>query len=195
MSAMIATGKSGVCTVTNRETGETTEMFIKGKKMKFSGTNLGMPEPETAMYPQPTRVQTVSYFLNDGEYTYIWEQNAKTGFKTKLPSEEEVKKMAESVPATEPENEQVADTSSPNIAQFESNDAYTINCDMKDLPESEFMPPTDVKFMDFTQMSEEFMKSMPTSNEGSSAPGDAGMVLPEGMELPEGFEGEMPAKQ
>jgi hypothetical protein len=189
MSAMIATGKSGVCTITNRETGEATELFIKGKKMKFSGTSFGGPEEETLMYPQPTRVKTVSYFLNDGEYTYVWEQNAKTGFKTKLPTEEEIKKMNEALPPTDSVDSMSVEESTPDITQFESDDAYTINCDMKDVPDKELAPPTDVEFMDFSQMSEDWAKSMPTGDEGNTMPGSSG------MELPEGFDGQIPADQ
>lgn len=196
MSAMIATGKSGVCTVSNRETGETTELFIKGKKMKFSGVSLGMPEAENLMYPpQPTKVKTVSYFLNDSEYTYIWEQGAKTGIKSKLPTEEELKKMNDSLPSPEPGDKMPADNSAPDLSKFESDDSYTINCNLKDLPDSEFMPPTDVEFMDFSQMTQDWAQSMPADVEGSSMPGSSGMNLPEGMELPEGFEGEIPADQ
>lgn len=196
MSAMISTGKSGVCTVSNRETGETTELFIKGKKMKFSGTSFGGPEAENLMYPpQPTKIKTISYFLNDGEYTYIWEKGAKSGIKSKIPSEEELKKMNDAMPSTKPGDEVPTDTSAPDLTKFESDDSYTINCNLKDLPDSEFMPPADVEFMDFSQMTQDLTQSMPAVEEGSSMPGSAGMKLPEGMELPEGFEGEIPAEQ
>lgn len=201
MSAMIAAGKSGSCTIVNRESGESTELFIKGKKMKFSGVNLGMPEAETAQYPQPTRTKAVSYFLNDGEYTYIWEQGAKNGFKTKLPTEEEIKKMNESLSTTDQTEQLPTDTSKPDLSQFEGSDEYTINCDLKDIADTEFAPPSEVEFMDFSQMTQDWAKSMPTGKEGQSAPGSAGkklpegVELPEGMELPQGFEGEMPAEQ
>lgn len=192
MSVMIATGKSGICTVTNRENGEKIELMVKGKKMKFMGSDFGGPQAENLMDPpQPTKAKTVGYFLNDSEYTYMWEQGATTGFKTKLPSEEEMKKMAETMPATEDEGV-TSETNSPNITQFEQNDMYTINCDMKDLPDSEFAPPANVEFMDFSQMTQDWEKSMPTGEEGSSMPGSPMMELPEGMELPEEFMGDLP---
>ncbi len=158
LSMMVATGKSGKCTITDKKSSTVMEYYIKGKKMKFAseGMGMGMTEPGTPTNdPMPTAadaVKKISYYLNDTEYTYMWEQGAKTGIKTKIEApakedktidtEEDDSKMAEEKPDIE-------------IEKFEEDTNYTISCDMKELKDSEFIPPADVKFMDYSQMNEQ----------------------------------------
>ncbi len=176
LSMMMATGKSGKCTVTDKKNNSTIEYYIKGKKMKFSGTGMG---GTTAMYAEsdsenPSPKQTKSYFLNDTEYTYMWEEGAESGLKTKLPSEEDTKKMMDygkdtmedaAIPETEASN--------PEISKFETDVNYEVNCDVIELNDSEFVPPANVKFVDFSAMNQEEMMKY-GEQQGQTAPGSVG---------------------
>jgi hypothetical protein len=186
LSMMIATGQSGKCVITDKNTDAVTEYYVKGKKMKFSTQGVGMmTAPGSAGDdPMPSDVANKkSYFLNDTEYTYMWQEGEKNGIKTKIEAPTEPK----DTPAMYTEGEEVepapeSDEPTMDIAKFEQDLNYSISCDLTELSDSEFVPPTDVTFMDYSQMNEQnYMMYM---QNGQAEPGSTGETTPAGKKMP-----------
>ena len=65
------------CTMTGPD-GQTVSYLAKNKKAKSVTT-------------VPEKPGVLSYMINDANYIYIWTSDTKTGFKTQMPAEEDVK--------------------------------------------------------------------------------------------------------
>ena len=84
--------------------------------------------------------------INDAVYSYFWSEGDKTGFKTKL----EVEKEAQPTPG----------------ASEEKIDTTKMDCSRRNISDSEFVPPAEVKFIDPSELNslspEELQKLYPT---------------------------------
>lgn len=151
MAQAIAKDQPLRCLITNPDNSELA-YYLKGSKMK------------TAFLQD----ETFSYMINDGEYTYIWQEGSLEGIKTALPTEEE---MAETVEQTEDYAKDYPDFYNPDaIVEYEKT-GYKVDCQKDSFGDEMFVPPTNVVFTDFaTQMQESFSK-MQEEN-----------AVPEGME-------------
>jgi hypothetical protein len=89
--------------------------------------------------------------LNDGEFMYIWEDQAKTGFKTKLTPAmtppAEASKPAGSAPGSS--DQQPGNNSTDPLNKFETDKNYRIDCKLSSVDDQTFVPPAEVKFMSF----------------------------------------------
>lgn len=132
------------CTFTNTKTNQTSNYVAKGKKMRMSGYVMSN-DPSL-----PT-----GEMLSDANYMYIWDPVKKEGFKMALPSEEEIAAAADKA------NETVKDTpdftSEDGIREMEEK-GYTMDCSPGVISDSEFVPPTDVKFQDYSSLVQDAMK-------------------------------------
>lgn len=195
LSMMVATGKPGMCTITDTTNNSKMEYYIKGKKMKFISEGMGDMMPpgtesaatEAMETPEPSGAKKLSYFLNDGEYTYMWQEGNKSGIKMKFtaPSMSPAPTVeGQAEPEGTPPNPGTPDL---DFNEIEANNNYTINCDMKELGDSEFVPPTDVTFMDYSQMNEQnYMQYM---DQGKTTPGSEGrMMAPQDKKMPAGMD-------
>lgn len=132
MSQIIASGGSASCTVTNLEDKSVVEYVISGKKIKMTGNKLGGDEKGT--------------IISDTKYIYSWSDGQKTGFKMKNPTEEEIKANAE-------EAKKFEESDPAREAQtFEDETKFKMECVKRGVPDSEFVPPANVKFIDPTEM-------------------------------------------
>ncbi len=129
MASVVARGGSIRCELSKRDGSSTVSYAMKGKKihttgMEYEGQN------------------TKSEMISDGEYMYIWQVDTKQGVKTKLPSEEDMKEMTQEVKNSVPDI-----TTDAGKQEFEAQ-GYTIDCKEQAVADTEFVPPTDVKFTD-----------------------------------------------
>lgn len=143
---MAKAGKGIRCTVTNKENNNTTEVYIKGKKMKVMG------------YDMDEGTKKYSYMINDGVNVYIWAKDEKQGIKVVLPTEEEVKKMTEEAEKIQAENQQYSQDQLLN--KYES-DQVKNDCREEAVSDSEFIPPTNIEFIDPQQMMKDVQNQMP----------------------------------
>jgi hypothetical protein len=136
-------GKPTICTMT-KGTGSM-EYLIKGKMMKA--------EIKTTV---EGKVMT-SHMINDTKYLYSWSDGTPQGSKMAIPTEEETKAMADK--AREYQDQYPADPKFDSD-DYESykNEGYTIDCKPSSADDSAFVAPTNIKFVDPTEM----MKAIPS---------------------------------
>lgn len=123
-------GGQAICTVKKVGTEESYTITVKGKNMKVSGITTG------------EKVEK-GFMISDTLYTYVWDDESKEGFKTKLPSDEEMKKNSEKYNSGN-------DSYQPEAVakEYEDETKYNVNCKEGGVSDSEFVPPADVKFLD-----------------------------------------------
>lgn len=137
LAFMLETGQSGVCTMTDTESAEDVVYYIKDDMFKIEMTVLDESTGETFE----------SYVLNDGEYQYTWSTLEDQGIKYRVPSEEEMEEIDESIAEM-----QETDFDWTDDIEFdeEEDDRYDVSCQLRNVPDSEFVPPQDIEFTDFT---------------------------------------------
>lgn len=145
----IESGRPTVCTMAKGD--DKMEYQIKGKMMRMQTTTTMKDESGVSK-------TTVGHMINDTKYLYIWDDKTKQGSKmtipTDLPAEASTKPLAK-----EGEEIKIA-PKFDNQADYESlkNEGYTITCKAGSVEDSVFTAPSDVKFIDPTEM----MKVIPS---------------------------------
>ena len=120
----IKSGKPTQCTMT--KTTDKMEYFLKGKKMYINMSNI--IENKTVL----------SHIINDEKYMYMWTDGTKQGSKISLLAS----------PSNPPAQKLESET---DYDKFK-NDGYTINCVPSNIDDTAFIPPSDVKFVDPSEM-------------------------------------------
>lgn len=132
MGAAMQSGKPVRCLMTDTKKNHTMTYLMKDKKVKM--TNMMMSDSgETGA------------MLMDSEFIYTWSDQKKEGTKMKIP-EDQMKEASE--------NKDVPDLATEEDRQQYEDMGYTINCEEANLADSEFVPPTDITFMDMSAMME-----------------------------------------
>lgn len=109
-------------------------MLIKGNRFRQSVISKTADQPETSME-----------VITDGEWTYLW--NPKTreqGMKTKVTEE------------------QREDTEKLANGSLDWGKEYNYNCSPASISDAEFVPPTDVEFMDLDALQKQFKNLIPS---------------------------------
>lgn len=147
----IKSGKPTVCTMT--KDGNTMEYLVSGKKMRVNTTTSRTDDKGVV-------TTTVGHMINDTAYLYTWDDKTKQGSKMAIPTEEEAKAMADKAkqyaPSTAPKLDSEADY------QGYKDQGYTIDCKAGSVDDASFTPPSDVKFIDPTQMMKQVTGGAPT---------------------------------
>lgn len=135
MSELIASGASAKCQITDINNPEfVTEIIFSGQKMKMNGNQVAQG--------------STGSFINDGEYTYVWQEGQTTGYKSKNIDPEDIKEMEEDLPDYESGDVD----ESPDFSQYEDNPTYKIDCQPINISADEFTPPVEVQFIDPSEM-------------------------------------------
>lgn len=109
-------------------------MSIKGNKFRQSVTSIVIGETETSME-----------IISDGTWTYLWNPKTKEqGMKAKVTEE------------------QKADTQKLANGTLDLGKEFNFNCSPASVSDSEFVPPTDVKFMDLEALQNQFKDLIPS---------------------------------
>jgi hypothetical protein len=134
------------CTMTGPD-GQTVTYMSKNKKAKSTTT---LPEKPGVM----------SYMINDSQYMYVWTSDTKTGFKSQMPSEEDIKNTQAQVQAMQ---DQLPDFSDATVQEEYTDKGYSLKCDPGTISDAEFIPPTDIQFQDMSAMMQKAMESLPAN--------------------------------
>lgn len=131
----IESGKPTQCTMTNAT--DKMEYFIKGKKMYVNMSNI--IENKTVL----------SHIINDEKYFYMWTDGQKQGSKVNL------------LASPLPNSSAIPEQSTPKFDSKDDyeklkNDGYSINCKPSNIDNSAFIPPTDIKFIDPSELMKSF---------------------------------------
>lgn len=137
----IKSGKPTLCTIT--KDGDTMEYLIKGKKFKMSAKTT-IKNEETGK-----ETQSQSFMINDSVYMYTWGSDQSQGIKMRIPTEDEVVEMTEEA---EKYQSSVPDFEDESSYESFAEDGYTINCQESNIPDSDFLIPQDINFIDPTEM-------------------------------------------
>ncbi len=137
----IESGKPTHCTIT--KDASTIEYFIKGKTIAMT---------------TPT-----GHMISDTKYLYTWDDKTKQGSKMLIPTEEEAKQMIEQKQGAQPNQNLPKLESQADFDTFK-NDGYNVKCQGENIDDKIFVPPTDVKFIDPSEM----MKAIPTQGAAGS---------------------------
>lgn len=148
----IKSGKPTTCTLTKGA--DTMEYMVKGKLMRVN-TNT------TTTDDKGVSKTTVGHMINDTTSFYTWSDDTKQGVKMLIPSP-----VPSSAPTstTEPKNNTPKLESEADYQNLQDQ-GYTINCKSGSVDDSVFTPPSDVKFIDPTEM----MKQVPSAGVPSQA--------------------------
>jgi len=136
LAAVMQAGGSMACTMTNTE-GEVVEYWVMGEKMRASGI-------------QDAEEGRVSTIINDGEYVYTWVEGGTEGMKFAVASTEAMAAEAEEVMQSVPDLQTEED-----VAYYEDQ-GYTIDCEPRNLSASDFVPPSEVTFVDMAELLQGF---------------------------------------
>lgn len=121
-------GKSVRCVMSKKDTQETMMYAVKGKKVKVSGM-AGYEGGGTGS------------MLMDEKYLYTWSDDKKEGVKFEIPAEIEGQ-------PTPTKTQAVPNLATAEDQKYYEDMGYTVSCTQQDVADSEFVPPTDVTFMD-----------------------------------------------
>jgi hypothetical protein len=148
----IKSGKPTYCKMTKGS--DTMEYWVKGKLFKMNSTTT------TTDDKIKKTVTTNSHTISDATYMYSWGDQMKQGFKMRIPTEEELQKMTEDAKKYQDAAPKFEDETGYDKLK---SDGYTINCKNTDLTEADFVPPTEVSFVDPAEM----MKAVAPKIDGS----------------------------
>ncbi len=156
LALMMETGRSGICTMKNTETGEEAVYYVKGDKFKVESTSTD----------EETDEMIQSFVINDGEYLYTWSNIEEKGVKYRNPSEEEMEEMEEDLADLEDFDFDWSDE-----VEIEEDDDYDVNCRFRNVADNEFVPPTNIEFVDFSEGFEGFFEAEDAEMESAEAEG------------------------
>jgi len=145
----VESGRPTLCVMTKDQ--DKMEYQIKGKKMRMVATTIDTDESGKS-------TTTVGHMINDEKYIYTWDEKTKQGAKMAIPTEEEAKQMAEKAKQYESEMPNAPDLTSAEEYSAMEDEGYTIKCQASNVDDSTFTPPTDIKFIDPSEM----MKAIPS---------------------------------
>jgi len=136
---LLGLGKEQKCVWQGEEEGVVSggTMSIKGTKFRQTATNKIGDKPETSME-----------IISDGEWTYLWNPKTKEqGMKIKVT------------------DEQRADTQKLADGNLDLGKQFSYNCSPASVSDSEFVPPTDIKFLDLEELQNQFKDLIPSGAE------------------------------
>lgn len=131
------------CTITNETRNETITFKTKGQKVRMTGIAAsGQNQPGS--------------MINDGEFIYVWSETDNKGFKSKVPDMADMENMNDEMAKSQ---NGMPDFSDEAVQKQYQEDGYAINCAPGEVADSEFTPPTNVEFQDFSAMMDAAMKA------------------------------------
>lgn len=136
---LLGLGKEQKCVWKGENEGDKSNgtMLIKGNKFRQSVTSLNIGNSETSME-----------IISDGEWTYLWNPKTKEqGMKMKVTED------------------QKAETQKLANGSLDLGKEFNYDCSPASVSDSDFVPPTDVKFMDLEALQNEFSKLIPSGIE------------------------------
>lgn len=137
----IQSGQPTYCTIANAD--GTIEYWIKGKMFRMMALTKVTDEETNEVS------EHMGYAVSDNQYIYSWSNQSQQGVKIRIPTEEEMKEMSED--AKQYEDNKPKLESEEDFAALQSQ-GYTVSCKPENIPDEDFTPPSDVKFIDPSEM-------------------------------------------
>lgn len=143
-----------------------TEAFQSGASLKCDVTKEGeanshylIKDKKIKMMTDATEQQPERYFsLMDKENIYFWSSDiAQPGIKMS------VKEVKENDNQFDNKYQEFPDISDPKVREEFENSGFTMNCTQQTIEDSEFLPPSDIKFNDLMEMFEGFKEQTTSS--------------------------------
>ena len=128
---VVETSKSTHCIISTTE-GGTIETWTKGEKTKAYGANIGGGAG-------------AGYMISDGQWTYLWVEGATKGTKYPVTNEETPRSEGEGFEGEMPDVDARKELAEHQVADFKQE------CTEKNIPDSTFVPPTTVEFVDMME--------------------------------------------
>ena len=128
----IAAGKAVRCKMTSTADGSVMNYAMKGEKVRI--TNLTSAEAGSP-----------GEMILDGEYVYTWSNDKKEGTKYQVPE------VTEQTTPDGTTSESTTEFKPEDIQDYEDM-GYTVDCNDENVPDVEFVPPSDVTFTDLSAM-------------------------------------------
>ena len=152
MAQIMEKGGSAYCELIDKE-GNKLEYWLKDKKMKAKGQ--GFSQAQMQAEEQEQNQNQVGMMINDGSWLYTWSEGQTQGFKMKMPTEAELKEM-------EQEAKEMADklpdfTDETTVQEYEDQ-GYRVNCQKRNVADSEFTPPSNIQFQDYSALMQDAQK-------------------------------------
>ena len=134
---------SVVCTL--NQNGHTTTIYLKGDKIRVDGlTHFNQDQNQTQK----------SYYIQDDQYAYIWTEGKPNGTKYPLKSF-----------INDDEDNSETNNNAPQKFDLKEMEAawegMDYKCTPKNLSDSTFTPPSNIKFVDLENMFQQMQQSMP----------------------------------
>lgn len=145
VAAALQAGGSAMCTITKADGTTDMQYYAKADKVRVTGITEQMEGSE------------YSAMLMDGEYIYTWNETTKEGVKFAVPDPAEVTEAQQNMP-------QVPDFTDETARQEYVEDGYSVDCQVTDVADSMFVPPSDVKFQDMSKLMENAQQMMQQQN-------------------------------
>ena len=131
-------------TGTSEEGAYTSDIIISGKKFK-----------QTITFKSEKGEEKINS-ISDGEYVYTWGTHSTgTTFATKLKADFDVK----ATPEVEKTDESVGDMSGTSV-DLDTN--FEGKCSPTVISDTDFQPPKDIQFQDYTKMMDDWQKLIPS---------------------------------
>ena len=138
-------GEAIYCVMSTTE-GGTIETWTKGKKTKAYGGNIGGGAG-------------TGYMINDDDWTYMWAEGETTGTKFAMIDEE----TPRSEGVDQFEGEMPDFDVQAELKKYQVND-YEYECNQENIPDSTFVPPAGVTFVDMMEKMGEMMEGLDIAN-------------------------------
>ena len=130
---------SVVCTIENN--GQKTTIYIKGDKIRVDGMTTSTQNQK-------------SYYIQDDKYAYIWTDGKPNGTKYPLKSF-----------LNDNEDDSETNTNAPQKFDLKEMEAawegMNYKCTPKNIPDSNFTPPSNIKFVDLENMFQQMQQNLP----------------------------------
>ncbi|MEO8582010.1 MAG: hypothetical protein ABI425_05570 [Patescibacteria group bacterium] len=136
------------CTMTDNKTSKTVNYLAKGRKTHMSGQGLASSDAKSS-----------SEIIMDGEFVYMWDTTKKEGVKMTMPTEEEIK-AAQNANNNLKDVPDTLDFSNPDTMKKFEDENTNVDCSPAIISDAEFVPPTEVKFQDFSAMMKNSMQKV-----------------------------------
>jgi hypothetical protein len=119
-------------------------IYIDGERVRMDG--------QGGFIPQEGAQGSQGSMINDGAWVYMWDDVEKKGFKTPV---EEDDVMEEDIDV-DVEMEESGEYSVEELIAQSQEENVEYSCEKWKVDEAVFIPPTDVEFVDLSQMMQQF---------------------------------------
>jgi hypothetical protein len=138
LSEIISRGEGASCTITDKSDNTVIDVTLKGSDMKYSSTSFGVDGNR-------------GHILHTQGITYFWADGQTQGYKLVPQDTDETDVTDVDLTPAEKMSEQ--------IDIYESNDNYQILCQPHNPPASDFVPPSNIEYLDPTALMEGYVQA------------------------------------